>query len=147
MKIILTILFGLIAIGVTSYSYGQYTVVDSDTVLPEVMLQLELRNASGGLVTYIEATQIIAIYPNELNSFLDKINYKEFLIKDGKAFEKIQWQGRTEKFEKQHAFSQFNLWDTSFDEPLALLTVRHHSYQTQPDDTITVYWTIIRPAN
>ncbi len=82
----------------------------------------------------------------ELNEFLDKQGPKKFFIKDGKAFEIIQWQGRTENFSKQHAWSQFNLWVTLQSEPQTVLVVRHNSYQSQPGDTIAVYWTIIRPA-
>jgi len=96
-------------IGISSYSYAQYTVVDSHSKVPEVMLQLELRDSDGNFLTYIEAKQIIVIYPLKLNEFLDKQNHKEFLIKDDKTYEIIQWQGKTEKFGKQHAYSQFIL--------------------------------------
>jgi len=147
MKIILISLLFLILIGITSYSYAQYTLVDSHTKVPEVMLQLELRDSDGNFITYVEAKQIILIYPSELNEFLDNQNYKEFLIKDGKAYEIIQWQGQTEKFGKKHAYSQFDLWMPEQNEFKRVLTVRHNSYQTQPGDTLTVYWTIIRPAS
>ena len=147
MKIILISLLFLILVGITSYSYAQYTLVDSHTKVPEVMLQLELRDSDGNFITYVEAKQIILIYPSELNEFLDNQNYKEFLIKDGKAYEIIQWQGQTEKFDKKHAYSQFDLWIPEQNEFKSVLTVRHNSYQTQPGDTLTVYWTIIRPAS
>ena len=147
MKIILISLLGLFLIGISSYSYAQYTEVDSHTKVPEVMLQLELRDSDGNFLTYIEAKQIIVIYPLELNEFLDKQNYKEFLIKDDKPYELIQWQGRTETFNKQHAWSQFDLWAPGENEFKRVLTVRHNTYQTQPGDTVTVYWTIIRPVS
>jgi len=147
MKIILISLLCLILIGITSYSYAQGVfLVDSHTKVPEVMLQLELRDSDGNLVSYIEATQVIAIDPLKLNEFLDGINYKEFLIKNGKAYEKIQWQGITEKL-KKHTYSQFNLWVYDQNELKMVLSVRHNSYQAQPGDTLTIYWTIIRPAS
>jgi len=146
-KIILISLLCLVLIGITSYSYAQYTLVDSHTKVPEVMLQLELRDSDENFITYIEAEQIILIYPLELNEFLDNQNYKKFLIKDGKVYEMIQWQGQTEKFNKKHAFSQFDLWMPDQNGFNRVLTVRHNSYQTQPGDTLTVYWTIIRPAS
>jgi len=146
MKIIVISLLLLFLIGISSYSYAQYTEPDSHTKVPEVMLQLELRDSDENFLTYIEAKQIIVIYPLELNEFLDKQN-KEFLIKDDKAYEVIQWQGRTEKFNKQHAWSQFDLWVPGENEFKKVLTVRHNSYQTQPGDTVTVYWTIIRPTS
>ena len=145
MKILIFTLFCLFLIGISSSSYAQYTEVDSTTKVPEVMLQLELRDSDGNLLTYIEAKQIIVIYPLELKEFLDK-QPKKLFIKDDKAFEIIQWKGRTENFNTQHAWSQFNLWVTLQSEPETVLVVRHNSYQTQPGDTIAVYWTIIRPA-
>ena len=146
MKIIVISLLLLFLIGISSYSYAQWTEVDSHTKVPEVMLQLELRDSDGNFLTYIEAKQITQIDPFLLNEFLDKQN-KEFLIKDGKSYEVIQWQGRTEKFNKQHAWSQFNLWVHDEGKLKKVLVIRHNSYQTQPGDTITVYWTIIRPAS
>ena len=147
MKIILISLLCLILIGITSYSYAQFIPVYSQTNLPEVMLQLVIRDHDGNFITYIEAKQIIAIDHLGLNEFLDNQNYKKFLIKDGKAYEIIQWQGQTEKFDKKHAYSQFDLWIPEQNEFKSVLTVRHNSYQTQPGDTLTVYWTIIRPAS
>ena len=147
MKIIVISLLLLFLTGISSYSYAQYTEVDAHTKVPEVMLQLELRDSDGNLITYIEAEQIIGINLLEFNEFLDNQKYKKFLIKDGKAYEIIQWQGQTEKFDKKHAYSQFDLWKPEENEFKSVLTVRHNSYQTQPGDTVTVYWTIIRPAS
>jgi len=147
MKIIIISVLCLFFIGISSYSFAQYTEPDWDIILPKVMLQLELRDSDGNFITYIEAEQIIAIYLLELNDFLDNQNNKEYLIEDNKAYEKIQWQGRTEKFTKQHAWSQFNLWSFVQDESIPVLTVRHNSYQSQPGDTVKVYWTIVRPVS
>ena len=147
MKIILISLLCLFLIGILSYSYAQYTVVDSHTKVPEVILQLELRDSDGNFLTYIETEQVIVIYPLELNKFLDNQIPKEFLIKDDKSYELIQWQGQTEKFDKQHAYSQFSLWVPEQNLFREVLVLRHNSYQTQPGDTLTVYWTIIRPAS
>ena len=147
MKIILISLLCLVLIGITSYSYAHYTTVGPHTKVPEVMLQLELRDSDENFITYIEAKQIILIFPLELNEFLDNQGHHKFLIKDGKVYEVIQWQGQTEKFDKKHAYSQFDLWMPEQNEFKSVLTVRHNSYQTQPGDTLTVYWTIIRPAS
>ncbi len=146
MRIIFVSLLCLILIGITSYSYAQVTGVDSQPKGLKIMLQLELRDSDGNLITYIEAEQIIGINPLGLNEFLDNQKYKKFLIKDGKAYEIIQWQGQTEKL-KKHAYSQFDLWKSGQDGFERILTVRHNSYQTQHGDTLTVYWTIVRPAS
>ena len=54
-----------------SYSYSQNTPDEKNIELPEVLLQIVLRDSSGGLVAYIETDQFISISPLELNRFLD----------------------------------------------------------------------------
>ena len=146
MKIIFVALLCLILIGITSYSYAQYSWVYSNTKIPEMMLQLELRDSDGVLLTYIESKALAAIDHSLLNKFLDKQN-KEFFIRDGKAYEKIQWQGNTEIFHKRHAYSLFILWILDENKFKEVLAVPHNSYQTEPGDTLRIFWTIVRPAN
>ena len=149
MKIVLFSLICLIWIGMTSYSYAQFTVVNQTTILPEVMLQLELRDSNGGLLTYIESEHIIGISPLELNRFLDNLNNtsKEFFIKDDIKYEKQQWEKSTESFHKRHAWSAFQLLDIYQNEFVSLLVVRHDSFQSEPSDVIRVFWTIIRSVD
>ncbi len=147
MRIIFVSLLCLNLIGITSYSYAQVTGVDSQPKGLKIMLQLELRDSDGNLITYIEAEQIIGVNPLGLNEFLDNQKYKKFLIKDGKAYEAIQWQGPTEIFSRKHAFSGFDLWIPDQNGFKNVLTMRHNTYQTQLGDILTVYWTVVRPAS
>jgi len=149
MKIILFSLLCLILIGMISYSYAQYTIVDRNTKLPEVMLQLELRDSNGGLIAYIESEQIIGISPLELNRFLDNQNQtrKEFLVIDDKKYESQQWEIRGDAYVEQLAYSGTRLLDIYQNEFETLLFMRHDSFQTQPGDTVRIFWTVIRPAS
>ena len=149
MKIIYLSLLCLILIGMTSYSYAQLTVVDKNTRLPQVLLQIEVRDSNGSLIAYIEADQIIGISPLELNRFLDNLNNtrKEFLIKDDKKYESQQWEINTETFVEELAYSGTRLLDLYQNEYVTLLIVRHDSFQTQPGDTLRIFWTVIRPVS
>ena len=149
MKIIFFSLLCLILIGITSYSYAQWMIVDKNTKLPEVLLQLELRDSNGNLVAYVEADQIRAIATLELNRFLDNQNQtrKEFLIKDDQKFEIQQWEVNGKTYFSKSAYSQTRLLDEYQNEFIILLDVRHDSYQTQPGDTLRVFWTVIRPVS
>ncbi len=151
MKIVLFSLLCLILIGMTSYSYAQYTPVKENATLqlPEVMLQLELRDSNGGLLTYIETDQIIGFSPLELNRFLDIQNqtHKEFFIKDGIKYESQQWEIATETFGATLAYSASRLVDIYQHEFETLLLMRHDSYQTEPGDIVRVLWTVIRPVS
>ena len=70
MKIVIFSLLCLILIGMTFYSYAQsqpqMIEPEKATELPEVMLQLVLRDSNGILIAYVEAEQIIGIAPLEL---------------------------------------------------------------------------------
>ena len=152
MKIVLFSLLCLIMIGMISYSYAQFTSVDTkntELLLPEVLLQLELRDSNGGLLTYIESEQIIGIAPLELNIFLDNQNQtrKEFFIKDDKKYESQQWEIIGDTFDRKNAYSVTRLLDVHQNELVNLLQMRHDSYQTQPGDTTRIFWTIIRPVS
>jgi len=154
MKIVLFTLFCLILIGMTSYSYAEFIVVNKTTVLPEVMLQLELRDSKGNLLTYVESEQIIGISPLELNRYLDKQNQtsaefliREFFIKDDKNYESQQWEIAGVTFDRKHAYSATRLLDVHQNEFVTLLLIRHDSYQTQPGDTLRIFWTVIRPVS
>ena len=146
MKIILVFLFSIVLIASVPFSFAQNTANLSETNIPKVMLQLELRNSDGILLTYIEATKIVSMDTTLLNEFLDDKPSK-LLVKDDKVYEIIKWLGRVETFDKEHAYSLFDLWipvQNNYESGLAII---HNSYQTKPGDTLTVYWTIIRPVN
>jgi len=150
MKIVLFSLLCLILIGMISYSYAQWTVVDKNTTkLPVIMLQGVLRDSNGILVAYVEAEQIIGISPLELNRFLDNQNQtrKEFFIKDDQKYEIQQWEMNPEKFSEKLAYSSSAPKDIFQNEFLVIIQMRHDSYQTQPGDTMRLFWTIIRPVS
>lgn len=137
----------LILIGFTN-SYAQPTTDDSKIKNPEILLQLILRNSDGILITYIETDEIRKVHPLELNEFLDNHTQKEIIVKEGEKYEIIQWQEETENLDKKIAYSLFYLLTSDQDGfPKELVVVGHNSFQIQPGDTLTVYWTIIRLAN
>jgi len=149
MKIVLFSLLCLILIGMTSYSYAKWMQPDEVTELPEVMVQLVVRDSNGYLLAYMESDQIIGLDPLELNRFLDNQTetHKEFLIKDGKKYESQQWEITNNVFDQRLAYSITRLLDAYENEFIPLLTVRHDSYQTQPGDIVRMFWTVIRPAS
>jgi len=149
MKIILFSLLCVILIGITSYSHAQYLEAEEDTELVEVIVQLELRDSNGNLLSYIEADQIIGISPFELNRFLDNLNNtrKEFFTKDDQKYEIQQWEKANEQFGKNLALSVTHLRDIYQNEYVIIINMRHDSFQAEPGDTLRVFWTIIRPVS
>jgi hypothetical protein len=114
--------------------------------LPQVLLQLVVRNSDGILVSYVETNQITGIDPQVLNQFLQTIDNKSIMTIDGKKYEVIHWQGRTERMVKSHAMTGFVLYVPVGNSYQTALEVLHNSYQVEDGDTIAVYWTVVRPA-
>jgi len=151
MKIVLFSLLCLILIGMTSYSYADFQVIGQKTevVLPEVMCQLELRDSNGTLLTYIETEQIIGIDLPRLAVYLDNQNQtnKEFFIKDDKKYENQWWEIKGDAYRDQSAYSGTRLVDVSENKFQTLLFMRHDSFQTEPGDTVRIFWSVVRPAS
>jgi len=147
MKIIIFSLLCLILIGMTSYSYAQFTVVDKNTRLPEVLLQIEVRDSNGSLVAYVETERIAKISNLELNMFLDIQNqtHIEFLIKDDKKYELQQFQTTMKTQDEKLAYSSSVLETVIQNELVTLLLMSYDTFQSQPGDTVRHFWTIIRP--
>jgi len=147
MKIILFSLLCLILIGMISYSYAQFTVVDKNTRLPEVLLQIEVRDSNGSLVAYIETERIAKISNLELNMYLDIQNqtHIEFLIKDDKKYELQQFQTTMKTHDEKLAYSSTSLVTVIQNELVTLLLMSYDTYLSQPGDTVRHFWTIIRP--
>jgi len=158
MKILFFALLAMILIGVTSYSYAQialkipdeWVVPDKDNKIEhDVMLQLELRDSNGALVAYIETDQVLGISPPQLNRFLDSQDQtrKDFFIKNDTKYETQRWEITGDKYSDKLAYSLTRLIDPYQDRLLTLVQMRHDSFQTNPGDTVRIYWTIIRPAS
>ena len=149
MKIVLFSLLCLFLIGMTSYSYAQNTPDDENTELPEVLLQIVLRDSNGSLVAYIETEHFYSFNHLELNIFLDNQNQtrKEFFIKDDKKYESQKWETKHDEFSVQRTFSSTILKDVYQNEFVLVAQMLHDSYQTQPGDTARFFWTVVRPVS
>ena len=136
--------------GITSYSFAQFGPVDNNTELPEVMVQLILRDSNGTLISYTEGVTIQGISPIELNRFLDKIQnitVREVFFIDDNKYESQQWAHPTVNYDTKMAHSTTRLSDIHQNEFVSLLDIRHDSFQTQPGDTVRPFWTIIRSVD
>jgi len=141
-KIIFTLtifvfILGFILIG---NSYGQRAIAPSeDPSLPEVSLQLQLRNSEGHLVTYLEPTVMYITNLRMVHEFLDTIENKTIIEKNGEIFELIQYDSKA-FFSKTKQIATYGLvYKNTF-----VLLFRHDGYLTSPGDTLYVSWKITR---
>jgi len=110
-----------------------------DPSLPQINLQLVLRNSEGQLVSYFETDYAIVHSLELTHEFLDSVDNKIIFEKDGKTYERIQWQ-KTEYFDGMY---QPNIYALMY-KGYATVMMYHGPYFSEPGDTITVYWDITR---
>ena len=140
----LAILFSILLLGSIFFgtSYGQVFVPypTSNPSLPEISMQVVVRNSEGQLIAYFEPT---LWYINDLSGLHKLLDTKEKSIiqKDGKKLEQFQ-------FQPLYYFHKYNSVQIT-SEPLyfnnhPVLSPRHDGIVMKPGDTITVYWKILR---
>jgi len=126
--------------------FGIYFIADAnaysppkDPSLPQINLQLVLRNSQGQLVSYFETDYAIVLYPDLTHEFLDSVDNKISFVQDGKTYERIQWQ-KTEYFDDVYQPNIYALMYNGY----ATIMMYHGPYLSERGDSITVYWDIIR---
>jgi len=142
MKIQIFLLIFVFALGfvLVDNSYGQESAApNEDPSLPLVSLQLQLRNSEGQLITYIEPTTMLIPNIFMVHEFLDTIENKTIIEKDGQKFELIQYES-TARFSTTKQIATYGMvYNGMFP-----LLFRHDGYLTSPGDTLDVSWKIIR---
>ena len=139
MRIHIFLLVFVVGVAIVGESYAQTDVSpQEDPSLPEVSLQLQLRNSDGQLVTYIEPTTMYISNIKMVHEFLDTKENK-IIEKDGETFEVIQYK-QTFRFDDTAQYATYGMWYKG-DFPLLF---RHDGYLTAPGDTLDVFWKITR---
>jgi hypothetical protein len=139
MRIHLFLLVFVVGFALVGNSYGQTDEApQEDPSLPEVSLQLQLRNSDGQLVTYIEPTTMYILNIKLVHEFLDTKENK-IVEKDGEMFEVIQYK-QTFRLDDT---AQYATYGMSYKGDFPLL-FRHDAYLSAPGDTLDVFWKIVR---
>jgi len=121
-------------------SFAQKATASSEEPsLPLVSLQLQLRNSEGQLITYIEPTTMYIVNLSMVHEFLDTIENKTIIEKDGQMFELIQYESLVIFSSTQ----QIATYAMVYKEKHSLV-FRHDGFIALPGDTLDVSWKIIR---
>lgn len=138
-RVLAIVLLFIISLGVGS-SYAQSSP-DQEVSKYNVYLTLVIRDSNGHLLAYIEPT-IKYMYAPKL--FINYVNSKpkSMVDIDGKEFEQIQFSERA-TFSVTHVMATYLMYMPT---GVPLLDTVHDGYPVVPGDTITAYWTILKPA-
>lgn len=139
----------VLLIALSLFCVGQYVFVTSDaakvtwptshTSIPEIHMQVSVRNANGDLIAYFEPTLWYIADIDGLHDSLDTKAKKSLLHKGGKQYEKIKF------------VETFVIYDTRqvTSEPIyyngrEVLMPRHDGIIAEPGYQIDVSWNILR---
>ncbi len=138
MKIlILFILVIFLSSTLIGYSYGQ--APREDPSLPQIHLQIVVRDSNGQLVAYVEPTVVYLRNVGWIHEYLDTKENKTLITIEGQIFEQIKYeQSWTQTRQRQIATMQM-----TYNGEVPLL-FRHDGYIASPGDTIHTSWDIIR---
>ena len=145
MKILLIILIFFMSLGIFFLTESNALVGPSappeDPSLPEISLQLTLRNSDGILVTYIEPQNFWLRNVNLIHQFLDEQENKTIIFIDGKKYEQIEFEFEHYSTTRGGQQSTYILGLEGFG---GILNAEFNGYISEVGDTLTASWKIIR---
>jgi len=131
----LIILFSL-SIGFVGVTEGTQVKLKEEPSLVEVSVQVQHRDSEGRLVAYYEPTRTY-VTSKFLHGYLDTVENKSTILKYGKKLEVIKW-------EESSSYSGNEL-KTVFG--IIAISSYFDGFISEPGDTTTESWKVIRPLN
>ena len=120
-------------------AFGQ--IPSGHSSFPELKLQVEHRNANGQLLGYYESELSYVTNLFLLNEFLDALDAKEIIEKDGQTIEIFIVHRQTVFTENYNG--QFSGWNIVY-KGTTPLEIRHDGYYGEAGDTVSGTFTIGR---
>jgi len=144
MKILLIILIFFMSLGIFFLTESNALVGPSapreDPSLPEISLQLTLRNSDGMLVAYIEPQNFWLRNVFLIHQFLDEQENKTIIFIDGKKYEQVEFE--VEHYSTTHG--QQSMYILGLEGFGGILNAEFNGYISEVGDTLTASWKIIR---
>jgi len=142
MKFLIISLIILLSFSVGFVGVTQGASLKDDPSFVEISLQIQLRDSDGQLVAYYEPTRIWIPDSKLAHEYLDLKENKSIISKDGRNLEVITWE-QSESYrggELETAFGFFK------DGDLAVVDFVD-GFLTEPGDTSSKFWKVVRPVS
>ncbi len=121
---------------------GEGITVKDDPSFVEISLQIQLRDSDGLLVAYYEPTRIWIDDSKLAHEYLDTKENKSIISKDGRNLEVIMWE-QSESYRGGELETAFGF---SKGGDLAVIAYSD-GYLTEPGDTSSQFWKVVRPVS
>ena len=143
MKFLIISLIILLSFSVGFVGVVQGQNLDKYPSLVEVSLQIQLRDSDGLLVAYYEPiNRISALDIALVHEILDTKENKSIISKDGRNLEVIMWE-QSESYRGGELETAFGF---SKGGDLAVIAYSD-GYLTEPGDTSSKFWKLVRPVS
>jgi len=134
-----------------SISLGTFFLVDSnaligpaapreDPSIPEISVQILVRNSDGMLVAYIEPSVFFFTNVYLTHKFLDAQEDKMIIVIDDKSYEQIKFEFNVYFTTDDGQITTYQV----FQDGIVVFFARHDGYISEAGDTYTASWQIIR---
>lgn len=145
MKILIFLLIFVVSFGTLFISNSNALVgpsaPQSDPSLPEISLQLEYRDSNGALVGYLEPSIFYLRNLGMIHEMLDAQEDKTIITKDGKNFEKIEFEYFNYNTESPSQMAGYSVgWDG-----YGVLWARFDGILSGNGDSVLAHWKMLRP--
>jgi len=143
MKIPIILLVFVMFFGTFFYTYSNAILgpaaPTSDPSLPEISVQIQIRNSDGVLVAYIEPSLFYLTNMYLIHKFLDEKENKSTIIIDGKSYEQFEFEfNHVDRNGGQRA--SYSLYQ----DGISVLTTSYNGFIGEPGDIQKISWKIIR---
>jgi len=136
MKFLIISLIILFSLSVGFVGVAQGVILNDEPSLAEVSIQIQLRDSEGRLVAYYEPTRTW-VDPKLVHEYLDTKENKSTILKDGKNLEVIKWE-QSKSYSGNELKIAYGDW---------ILSTYSNGFISEPGDTITESWKVVRPLN
>ena len=142
MKFLIISLIILLSFSVSFVGVVQGQNIEKYPSLVEISLQIQLRDSDGLLVAYYEPTRIWILDIALVHEYLDTKENKSIISKDGRNFEVITWE-QSESYRGDELETAFGFFK---DGDIAVIAYSD-GYLTEPGDTSSKFWKVVRPVS
>ncbi|MGC1709140.1 MAG: hypothetical protein WA799_04980 [Nitrosotalea sp.] len=132
------LILSMLSLAFVGTSYAIIPAPSTDPTLPQISLQLVVRNSQGQLVAYLEPSVLFIRSADWTHDYLNLLQNKTTITKDNQTFYEYEF-GSEEGFDHFGQYAQYGL---PYNNDLALV-FNYNGFLAGPGDTLDIHWRIV----
>jgi len=143
MKFLIISLIILLSFSVGFVGVTQGIILKDDPSFVEISVQIQLRDSDGQLVAYYEPTRIWVVNSTLTHEYLDNKENKSIISKDGRNLQVITWETTSTSYKEGKLYTAFGF----FHDGEKAVVDFSDGFFTEPGDTTSQFWKVVRPVS